>query len=133
MLKTWYQSHTHPSQDIWHTFTKGVFDTFIMHGPASPLSVPSPSDYSPPTKLTYTPNSPTTTPIHESPLYEFNKGIRRSVSDYPKLKDDKCFMSWDRTVQAIARSQDVYEVLDHTYVPMTQHEEQRIRGKSSFM
>ena len=59
--------------------------------------------------------------------------------DYPQLQDDdKLFASWDRVLQAIATAQDVHEVLDHTYIPITQQQqqeeqEQLFKAKNAFM
>ena len=58
--------------------------------------------------------------------------------DCPQLKDDdKLFASWDRVLQAIATAQDVHEVLDHTYIPITQQQqeeqEQLFKAKNAFM
>ena len=54
--------------------------------------------------------------------------------DYPQLQDDdKLFASWDRVLQAIATAQDVHEVLDHTYIPITLQEEQLFKAKNAFM
>ena len=61
--------------------------------------------------------------------------------DYPQLQDDdKLFASLDRVLQAIATAQDVHEVLDHTYIPITlllhqeqQEQEQVFKAKNAFM
>jgi hypothetical protein len=51
------------------------------------------------------------------PVSDFKRGIKRDVSLFPKLKADKGWDGWKRTVVTQARMQDVSEVLDHTYVP----------------
>jgi hypothetical protein len=53
------------------------------------------------------------------PVTDFKIGIKRDVNLFPKLKTDKGWDSWKRTVVTQARMQDVSEVLDPTYVPTT--------------
>jgi hypothetical protein len=53
------------------------------------------------------------------PVTDFKRGIKRDVNLFPRLKTDKGWDSWKRTVVTQARMQDVSEVLDPTYVPST--------------
>ena len=44
-------------------------------------------------------------------------GVRRNLTDYPKLREDKMWLSYNRTVLALAASQNLSEVFDVNYVP----------------
>lgn len=133
MLKNWYMSQPNPSKWTWLSLYKDDFATFIMNYSGSQYSTPTTPSPSTPSNLGYTVVTPTSVPPIDSALIEFNKGIKRSASDYPKLKEDKFFMSWDRTVQALATAQDVAEVLDNTYMPANVQEQALFKAKNSFM
>ena len=114
LLKQWYKSQPNAS---WHKFTKDQLDTFIMG--SEPMTHGTPATDSP-SKLNYTPYTPYTpmsVSTQTSLVADFHKSIKRSTSDYPRLKDDTLFGTWDSTVQAIAMAQDVAEVLDCSYSP----------------
>ena len=49
-------------------------------------------------------------------------GVRRNITDYPKLREDKMWLSYNRTVLALAASQNLSEVFDITYVPSVEEE-----------
>jgi hypothetical protein len=48
---------------------------------------------------------------------DFKKGIKRDMSYFPTLKQDKQWDNWNRATIARARAQDVSNVLDHRYAP----------------
>ena len=132
LLKQWYMSQPDPSSATWLRFTKDDLDAFIMgsqsssgYNTSSPVGTPSSSD-----QKHYTEN---TALAQSSLVADFNKSIKRSVGDYPQLKDDKLFASWDRTLQAVATAQDVHEVLNCTYIPVTLQEQQLFTAKNAFM
>jgi Reverse transcriptase (RNA-dependent DNA polymerase) len=52
----------------------------------------------------------------------FRRGIKRDPSLFPTLKDEKYNDSWHRSFETQARAQDVYNVLNPNYKPMTQEE-----------
>jgi hypothetical protein len=54
---------------------------------------------------------------NRDPVTDFKRGIKRKVNLFPKLKTDKGWDSWKRTVITQARMQDVSSVLDPTYTP----------------
>ena len=53
-----------------------------------------------------------------SKVTEFRKSIKRDPASYPQLKDQKHWNSWNRSVLAQARTHDVSDVFDITYVPL---------------
>ena len=52
----------------------------------------------------------------------FRRGIKRDPSLFPTLKDEKYNDTWHRSFETQARAQDVYNVLNASYKPMTQEE-----------
>ena len=135
LLKQWYMSQPDPSSTTWLRFTKDDLDAFIMgsqsssgYNTSSPVGTPSSPDQKHYTEINALAQS--------SLVADFNKSIKsikRSVGDYPQLKDDKLFASWDRTLQAVATAQDVHQVLNCTYIPVTLQEQQLFTAKSAFM
>jgi hypothetical protein len=67
------------------------------------------------------------------PVTDFKRGIKRDINLFPKLKNDKGWDSWKRTVVTQARMQDVSEVLDPTYVPTTATMKLLFEEKQKFM
>jgi hypothetical protein len=52
------------------------------------------------------------------PTAEFKRGIKRDISMFPTLKQDKQWDVWQRAIFAQARAQDLIEVLTASYVPV---------------
>jgi hypothetical protein len=52
----------------------------------------------------------------------FDRGLKRSVTDYKEFRERKHFNSWLRIFRATARVQDVDIVLDPSYIPSTAEE-----------
>jgi hypothetical protein len=48
---------------------------------------------------------------------DFKRGIKREMSYFPTLKQDKQWDNWNRATIAQASAQDVSNVLDHNYTP----------------
>ena len=135
LLKSWYKSQPNAS---WQSFTKDQLDAFIMGSDHNNIGTPAPNNLS---KLNY---SPFSLYVHQTLLllkiHQFQillrvltKSIKRSSADYPKLKEDKLFASWDSTIQAIATAQDVAEVLNPSYNPTSEQEKQLFKAKNAFM
>ena len=59
-------------------------------------------------------------------------GVRRSLSDYPKLREDKMWLSFNRTILALAASHDLSEVFDVDYVPQP-NDEMEFKRKNIFV
>jgi hypothetical protein len=70
---------------------------------------------------------------NRDPVTDFKRGIKRDVNLFPKLKTDKGWDSWKRTVVTQARMQDVSEVLDPKYVPATPTMKLLFDEKQKFM
>ena len=99
LLKQWYMSQPDPSSATWLRFTKDDLDAFIMGDQSTSVS-----NTSSPIGASTSSSDPkhyteTIVPTQSSLVADFNKSIKsikRSVGDYPQLKDDKLFASWDQ-------------------------------------
>ena len=76
-------------------------------------SSPSP----PPSGNASDPRAPPSTPSYSSQLLNFKRGIKRDISAYPTLKDEKYYESFKRSVLVTARAHDCEEILQPTFRP----------------
>ena len=70
-------------------------------------SSPSP----PPSVNASDPRATPSTPSYSSQLLNFKRGIKRDISAYPTLKDEKYYESFIRSVLVTARAHDCEEIL----------------------
>jgi hypothetical protein len=54
-----------------------------------------------------------------SAINDFRKSVKRSVTDYKPFKEDRFFNSWNRHLQTMARSHNVDNVINLSYVATT--------------
>ena len=54
------------------------------------------------------------------------KGIKREIAAYPSLKDERYFDGFKRSLFIVAKTHESNEVLDPTYTPGSEHEEQEL-------
>ena len=67
-------------------------------------------------------------------LMGFKKGIEREIAAYPSLKDERYFDGFKRSLFIAAKTHKCNEVLDPTYTPGIEPEEQKLfEAKQSFM
>ena len=76
-------------------------------------SSPSP----PPSVTASDPRATPSTPSCSTQLLNFKRGIKRDISAYPTLKDEKYYESFKRSVLVTARAHDCEEILQPTYRP----------------
>ena len=76
-------------------------------------SSPSP----PPSVTASDPRAAPSTPSCSSQLLDFKRGIKRDISAYPTLKDEKYYESFKRSVLVTARAHDWEEILQPTFRP----------------
>jgi hypothetical protein len=67
-----------------------------------------------------------------SPAEMFKGDIKRNPSVYPTLKDELWNDNWHRSFANQARMQDVHDVLDEKYVPVTTAEKDLFEEKQKF-
>ena len=104
-VKRWYLAQETSGIGTWHRFTQEDFIEFVANEESNAPIIAPPNFPSPIT------NSAT------SLANDFQKGIKRSLSDYPKLGDDRFWLSYKRKLTATAAIHDVSEVLNPEYIP----------------
>ena len=119
----------HPfTPDEWSQQTSTMLRTYLIqnlpspHGlepvPSGPISSSRPTGYSP----------------AAIELMGFKKGIKREIAAYPSLKDERYFDSIKRSLPIVAKTHVCNEVLDPTYTPGSEPEEQELfEAKQTFM
>ena len=69
-----------------------------------------------------------------SQLLNFKRGIKRDISAYPTLKDERYYESFKRSVLVTARAHDCAEILQPTFSPRTDADSLELfRLKNDFM
>ena len=64
----------------------------------------------------------------------FKKGIKREITAYPSLKDERYFDGFKRSLFIVAKTHKCSEVLDPNYTPGSEpEEEERFEAKQTFM
>jgi hypothetical protein len=76
-------------------------------------------------------NSSTTNTI--DPMHEFRKGVKRDPSLFPILKDEKQWDEWQCSMIAHARAQDVVDVFNPNYVPVTPADRVLLEAKKTYV
>ena len=71
----------------------------------------------PPSVTASDPRAPPSTPSYSTQLLNFKRGIKRDISAYPTLKDEKYYESFKRSVLVTARAHDCEEILQPTFRP----------------
>ena len=90
----------------FHQFMSWKLNEITTSSPSLPLSA-TPSD----------PRAAPLPPSCSSQLLNFKRGIKRDISTYPTLKDEKYYESFKRSVLVTARAHDCEEILQPTYRP----------------
>ena len=125
-----------PQDDPFHPFTPDEWSqqnptmmrTYLiqnLHDPHGPEPVPSGP-------------IPSSRPKGYSPaaiaLMGFKMGIKREIAAYPSLKDERYFDGFKRSLFIVGKSHECNEVLEPTYTPGSEPEEQELfEAKQTFM
>ena len=116
------------SPEEWNQHTSTMMRTFLVQhlptpiGPepviSGPLSSSRPAAYSP----------------AALELMSFKKGIKREITAYPSLKDERYFDGFKRSLFIVAKTHECSEVLDPNYTPGSEPEEEELfEAKQTFM
>ena len=116
-----------PIGDDWKTVTADQYDEYRLS--ADYAGVASVSSHSLPSGSTTSPS----TPRVRDAVFEFKKGIKRDSGSFLVYKDEKQWDTWQRSTLAQARAQDVHEILDASYVPVSGDDKQLFAMKQEFM
>ena len=112
----------------WNQHTSTMLRTFLIQhlpnpiGPqpviSGPISSSKPAAYSP----------------AALELMSFKKGIKREITAYPSLKDERYFDGFKRSLFIVAKTHECSEFLDPNYTPGSEPEEQELfEAKQTFM
>ena len=93
-----------------------------IHKNITTLSIP------PPPSSTVTATSKPVDPVHE-----FDKGIKRDPTAFPKLKDERFWDQFLRSTHAVARTQKMINVLDKGYTPTTVPDKELFDRQQAYM
>ena len=119
----------HPfTPDEWSQQTSTMLRTYLIQSlpdplgpepvPSGPISSSRPTGYSP----------------AAIELMGFKKGIKREIAAYPSLKDERYFDGFNRSLFIVVNSHQCNEVLDPTYTPVSEPEEQELfEAQQTFM
>ena len=119
----------HPfSPEEWNHQTSTMMRTFLVQHLPNPIC-PEPVTSGP---------IPSSKPTAYSPaaleLMSFKKGIKREITAYPSLKDERYFDGFKRSLFIVAKTHECSDVLDPNYTPGSEPEEQELfEAKQTFM
>ena len=116
------------SPEGWSQQTSTMFRTFLVQNLPNPIG-PEPVTSGP---------IPSSRPAAYSPsaldLMSFKKGIKREITAYPSLKDERYFDGFKRSLFIVAKTHECSEVLDPNYTPGSEPEEEELfEAKQTFM
>ena len=115
----------------WMAVTEDHYDDFRT-GPH--ISTMQGGPHPPPPSASTTPSGTGPRgPSTRDPVAEFRKGIKRDISQFSSLKDEKQWDTWNRSTLAQARAQDVSDILDPTYLAGTRPEKELFHEKQKYM
>jgi len=122
-IKT-YEDFMHASLDNFNDYR-----TSTDYNPSNPFGLPPIPD-----AVTST-SAPTTFPqkLPASKAEKFKARIRPDLTSYIELKNNKFWDEYNRRLKAVARSQQMHEVLDPTYIPTTQEDIEIFQIQQNFM
>ena len=115
-LRAWAKAQPSPNTDMWFTVTNESFGAFL-------------SDASNQTVQTTTDTSNSTT---ANLAEKFKSGIKRSITDYPKLADDKFWRSFKQKFLSLAASHDIGDVFDPSYAPSSAVDIELFKARQTF-
>jgi hypothetical protein len=118
------EEYTNITDDQWDEFEDKIKRSEIIP--------PYDSSYIPPSSRGNGGSSGTVQKVN-NPVQDFQKTIKRDMSSFKELKDEKHWDTWQRSTKAIARAQDVFDVLNPVYVPKTAEEKSLFESKNRYM
>ena len=111
----------HPfTPDEWSQQTSTMLRTYLIQ------NLPKPNGLEPVHSGPISSSRPTGYSPAAIELMGFKKGIKREIAAYPSLKDERYFDGLKRSLFIIAKTHECNEVLDPTYNPGSEPEEQEL-------
>ena len=119
----------HPfTPDEWSQQTSTMLRTHLIH------NLPDPHGPEPVPSVLISSSRPTGYSPAAIALMGFKKGIKREIAAYPSLIDERYFDGFKRGLFIVAQTHECNEVLDPTYTPDSEPEEQELfEAKQTFM
>jgi hypothetical protein len=109
----WYRvAQDNPIGDNWNEIAREEFNTYCVGPSFNGTIFGNPSVNNPGT------SAASSTHAHDA-VADFKRGIKRDLSQFPILKDDKQWDGWNRSHIAQARAQGMEDVMNSTYKPTT--------------
>ena len=116
------------SPEEWSQQTSTMFRTFLVQ------NLPNPIGPEPVTSGPFSSSKPTTYSPAALELTSFKKGIKREITAYLSLKDERYFDGFKRSLFIVAKTHECSDVLDPNYTPGSEPEEQELfEAKQTFM
>ena len=116
-----FQSYT---PDVWSQMLR----TYLIH------NLPNPNGHEPVPSGSISSSRPTGYSQAAIELMGFKKGIKREIASYPFIKDERYFDGFKRVLFIVAKIHECNEVMDPTYTPGSEPEEQDLfEAKQTFM
>ena len=123
-IKSWYQ-HQPPGLETWYKLDKDELNRYLLE-----QNLPEPQTPRTPVPGTlFTPGY--TAGTSNTSNGQMLAGVKRTITDYPRLREDKMWMSFNRSLQALAATHALSEILDPTYEPVV--EDYDFKVKNTFM
>ena len=117
----------------WSNIDPKDFDDYRLAIYNADTKVPMPSRFSTPSVNNNTPPSVYTNNTNLTMAQQFRKSIKRDPSTFGVLKTGRQFKNWHRTLLATAAAQDVSEILDSNYTPISPDEIELFKEKQKYM
>lgn len=109
------------TQQDWLALDENAMDTFIMAGRV--LSTPTPI---------VAPVS-VSAPRQNHAVESFRKTLRRDPSHFKAFSDKRLWASWKLQFEATARAQDLTQLLDPAYTPLTPEDREVFEAKQQYL
>ena len=119
----------HPfSPEEWNQHTSTMFRTFLVQ------NLPNPIWPDPVTSGPISSSKPATYSPAALELMSFKNGIKREITAYFSLKDERYFDGFKRSLFIVAKTHEYSDFLDPNYTPGSEPEEQELfEAKQTFM
>ena len=116
------------SSEEWSQQTSTMMRTFLVQ------HLPTPIGSEPTTSGPISSSRPAAYSPAALELMSFKKGIKREITAYPSLKDERYFDVFKRSLFIVAKTHECSEVLGPNYTPGSEPEEEELfEAKQTFM
>jgi hypothetical protein len=119
----WYRTYPGRKEiQVWFDLTPEIFTEFVTSGGHPGAQQPTPT----------TSHEKQATDSTLNAAFDFLKGIKRDVTQYKELSDDKKWTMWHRHLKSMAPIHGIENVLNSEYKPSTSAESELFKQQQSF-